>query len=130
VDTADSLPARPAFAGLVYPVTTMAIGLTHGGSRDNLLGPNPPAQLIAARSPLNHVDAVTPPCFLVHAFDDDTVPVGGSVAWITACRKANVSVEAHLFAKGGHGFGFGLPRDNPGSRWPDLFALWMRQAGG
>ena len=130
VDAADSLPARPVFAGLVYPVTTMAIGLTHGGSRDNLLGSNPPAQLIAARSPLNHVDGATPPCFLVHAFDDDTVPVGDSLAWITACRKAKVSVEAQLFAKGGHGFGFSLPRDNPGSHWPDLFALWMRQAGG
>lgn len=130
IDAADALPARPAFAGLVYPVTTMAIGLTHGGSRDNLLGPNPSAQLIAARSPLNHVDAATPPCFLVHAFDDGTVPVADSLAWITACKKANVSVEAHLLAEGGHGFGFGLRRDNPGSRWPGLFALWVRKHGG
>jgi hypothetical protein len=29
-----------------------------------------------------------------------------------------------LFATGGHGFGLHLPKDNPGSLWPDLFALW------
>jgi acetyl esterase/lipase len=130
IDAADALPARPAFAALVYPVTTLAIGMTHGGSRDNLLGPTPSAQLIAARSPLNHVGSVMPPCFLVHAMDDATVPVANSLAWITACQKANVSVEAHLFAEGGHGFGLHLPPDNPGSRWPDLFALWVRKHGG
>jgi acetyl esterase/lipase len=130
VDAADRLSARPAFAGLIYPVTSMAVGLTHGGSRDNLLGPKPTPQLIAARSPLQHVSAATPPCFLVHAFDDDTVPIANSLAWATACKKAQVSVEAHLLAEGGHGFGFHLPRDNPGSRWPDLFALWMRKHRG
>jgi hypothetical protein len=34
-----------------------------------------------------------------------------------------------LFATGGHGFGLHLPKDNPGSLWPDLFALWMRRHG-
>jgi acetyl esterase/lipase len=130
VDAADALSARPAFAGLIYPVTTMAVGLTHGGSRDALLGPSPSPALIAARSPLEHIASDTPPCFLVHAFDDDTVPVADSLAWISACKKAKVSVEAHLLARGGHGFGLHLPSDNPGSRWPDLFALWLRQHGG
>ena len=105
-----------------------AIGLTHGGSRDNLLA-RARAQLIAARSPLNHVDAATPPCFLVHAFDDGTVPVANSLAWITACKKANVSVEAHLFAEGGHGFGFTCPRQ-PRLTLARPFALWMRKHGG
>jgi acetyl esterase/lipase len=130
VDGADAQSAKPAFAGLIYPVTSMAVGLTHGGSRDNLLGPSPSPQLIAARSPLQHVGAATPPCFLVHAFDDGTVPVANSIAWITACEKAKVPVEAHLLAEGGHGFGLHLPASNTGSRWPDLFALWMRRHGG
>ena len=129
VDPADSLPARPAFAGLIYPVTTMEPG-THGGSRDNLLGPNPSAALLAARSPVLHVSSATPPSFVVAAFDDGTVPVANSLEWVDACRRAKVGVEAHLFAEGGHGFGFHLPRDNPGSRWPDLFAIWMRRHGG
>jgi acetyl esterase/lipase len=128
VDAADQLPARPAYVGLIYPVTTLG-GETHGGSRDNLLGLNAPADLIAARSPVLHVTASTPPSFVLAAFDDGTVPVDNSFEWIAACRQAKVSVEAHLLAQGGHGFGFHLPRDNPGSRWPDLFALWMRQHG-
>jgi acetyl esterase/lipase len=129
VDAADSVSARPAFAGLIYPVTTLGAG-THGGSRDNLLGTNAPAELIAARSPVLHVTAATPPSFVVAAFDDGTVPIANSFEWIEACRRARTSVEAHLLAQGGHGFGFHLPRANPGSRWPDLFALWMRQHGG
>lgn len=129
VDAADRLSARPAFLGLVYPVTTLETG-THGGSRDNLLGPNAPADLIAARSPVLQVTGATPPSFVVAAFDDGTVPIDHSLKWIAASRQANVPVEAHLLAEGGHGFGFHLPRDNPGSRWPDLFALWMRRHGG
>lgn len=130
VDAADTLSAKPAFAGLIYPVTTLAVGLTHGGSRDSLLGPSPAPRLIAARSPLQHISAATPPCFLLHAFDDDTVPVANSLAWITACKKADVSVEAHLIAEGGHGFGLHLPPANSGSLWPDLFAIWLRKHGG
>ena len=48
----------------------------------------------------------------------------------SACRLAKVPVEAHLFSEGGHGFGLHLPKELPGSRWPDLFALWMRKHGG
>lgn len=129
VDGSDDLPARPAFVGLIYPVTTMGAG-THGGSRSNLLGTSPSAELVAARSPVLHVGASTPPSFLVAAFDDDTVPIDNSFNWIDACRKSKVSIEAHLLAEGGHGFGFHLASDNPGSRWPDLFALWTREHGG
>jgi acetyl esterase/lipase len=129
VDAADRLSARPAYVGLIYPVTTLGHE-THGGSRDNLLGPGAGADLIAARSPVLHVSPSTPPSFVVAAFDDGTVPIDNSFEWIAACRQAKVSVEAHLLAQGGHGFGLHLPHDNPGSRWPDLFALWMRQHGG
>jgi acetyl esterase/lipase len=82
------------------------------------------------RSPQRHITSATPPSFVVHAFDDPLVPVDNSLRWIAASRDAKVPVEAHLFAEGGHGFGFHLPADNPASRWPDLFALWMRKHGG
>jgi acetyl esterase/lipase len=130
VDAADRLTARPAFAGLIYPVATLQPEMTHGGSRDSLLGPNPPAALVQQRSPERHITSATPPSFVVHAFDDNVVPIDNSIQWIAACRRAKVPVEAHLLAEGGHGFGLHLPRDNPGSRWPDLFALWMRKHGG
>lgn len=130
VDEADALPAKPAFAALIYAVTTLRPNEGHRGSLDNLLGPNPATSLIDARSPLLHVGSQTPPCFLVHAIDDGTVPVANSVDWMAACRAANVPVEAHFFTEGGHGFGLHLPRDQSGSRWPDLLALWMRKHGG
>ena len=130
VDAADRLSAKPAFTGLVYPVATFNPAFTHAQSRDNRLGPNPPAELVAARSPERHVTSATPPSFVVHAFDDGLVPVDNSLAWIAAARAAKVPIEAHLLTDGGHGFGLHLPKENPGSRWPDLFALWMRKHGG
>jgi acetyl esterase/lipase len=129
MDAADRLSAKPAFLGLIYPVATFDPDVTHADSRDNLLGKGASAELAAARSPQRHVTPATPPSFVVHAFDDPLVPIDNSFRWIAASRDAKVSVEAHLFAEGGHGFGFHLPVGNPGSRWPDLFALWMRQHG-
>ena len=96
VDAADCLSARPAFAGLIYPVTTLGAE-THGGSRDNLFGPNAPAELIAARSPVLHVTGSTPPSFVVAAFDDGTVPIDNSLQWIDAvppCKDQRRSASA------------------------------------
>ena len=124
------VPESPAFTGLIYPIATLDPDVTHGDSRDSLLGKDAASELVAARSPQRHVNSATPPSFVVHAFDDGLVPIENSFRWIAAVRAAKVPVEAHLLAEGGHGFGLHLPRDNPGSRWPDLFALWMRQHGG
>jgi dipeptidyl aminopeptidase/acylaminoacyl peptidase len=90
-----------------------------------LFGDHAPAALVDARSPVLHLGADTPPCFLVHAHNDGIVPVENSLDWIAACRAARVPVEAHLFGEGGHGFGLHLPPNLPGSRWPELFALWI-----
>jgi acetyl esterase/lipase len=130
VDEADRLPARPAFAGLIYPVTSLKYWRRRPDSGTPLLGRNPPPQLVEARSPVLHVTAETPPCFLVHSLDDPVVALENSLDWIAACRAAKVPVEAHLFAAGGHGYGLHLPKDLPGSSWPDIFATWMRKNGG
>jgi dipeptidyl aminopeptidase/acylaminoacyl peptidase len=95
-----------------------------------LLGSRPAAALVDARSPVLRVTRETPPAFLVHAFDDPVVPPENSLLWIAASRAAGVAVEAHLFAAGGHGFGLHLPPDLAGSRWPELFNLWLRKHGG
>jgi len=130
LDAADRLSARPAFVGLIYPVISLDPKETLGSSAPNLLGPNPSAELVTARSPALHVSKDTPPSFIAAAADDGLVLPANSLHWVTACLAAKASVEAHLFADGGHGFGLHLPRDLPGSRWPDLFALWMRKHGG
>jgi acetyl esterase/lipase len=125
LDAADRLSARPAFAGLVYPVTDLAIG----DSARMLVGgaDAPPATLSAARSPVRRVARETPPSFLVHAIDDPVVPLEHSLGWIAACRERGVPVEAHFFQQGGHGFGLHLPAELGGSQWPDLFDRWIRK---
>jgi acetyl esterase/lipase len=130
IDAADRLSARPAFVGLVYPVISLDPKTTLGTSAGNLLGANPTPEQVAARSPAEHVTADTPPSFIAAAVDDGLVLIGNSLEWIDACRRAKVTVEAHLFSEGGHGFGLHLPKEMTGSRWPDLFALWMRKDGG
>ena len=127
VDAADRLSARPHYMGLVYPVASFQPGVGHDDSRDNLLGAGAGAAAIAAHSPADHVRTDTPPCFLVHAFDDTTVPVGASLAMIDGCRRARVPVEAHLFESGGHGFGVPPQADAPAYAWPELFIAWLRR---
>jgi dipeptidyl aminopeptidase/acylaminoacyl peptidase len=56
--------------------------------------------------------------------------VWNSFRWAGALMGQGVPAELHVFSEGGHGFGLHLPRDSSGSRWPDLFALWMRKHGG
>ena len=71
------------------------------------------------------VDAKTPPCFLVHAFDDLDVPVDNSFLMLQALRGAGRPVKVHLFEQGGHGFGVG-PAGLRCARWPQLFDDWVR----
>jgi len=66
---------RPDFAILGYPVITMQEGLTHGGSRQNLLGQNPEEDLVNLYSCELQVSIKTPPAFLFHAEDDKVVPI-------------------------------------------------------
>lgn len=122
VDAADRLSARPDIAGLVYPVVTLNGPATHGGSRDNLLGPDAPIEAREHRSVERRVDADTPPLFLVHAQDDGAVPVANSIMLYQAMTDHKRPAEMHLFDQGGHGFGTRLPATMPGSIWPRLFA--------
>ena len=70
------------------------------------------AALERAHSPHLNVPADAPPCFLLHAEDDASVPVGNTLLLREALRARNVPVETHLFPDGGHGFGL-RPRPRP-----------------
>lgn len=127
VDAADQLPARPHYAGLIYPVTSFQPGIGHDASRDNLLGTGADAASVARHSPAEHIRTDTPPCFFIHAMNDDAVPVAASLAMLDACRHARVPAEAHLFETGGHGFGVPQQADAPAHGWPELFMAWSRR---
>jgi acetyl esterase/lipase len=128
VDATDELSARPFAAGLVYPVVTMEQPWTHAMSRNLLLGETPSKEEVEHRSPEHHVVASTPPIFIVHAFDDDAVPVENSLRLMAAMREARRPVEAHLLQAGGHAFGVGVP-GTPSGHWTSLFSSWLGRLG-
>lgn len=118
---------RPDFEILVYPVISFSDSIGHVGSRDNLLGKNPDSQKIKEYSNELQVTAQTPPAFLVHAKDDDAVPVQNSIAYCEALKKKKVSCEIYLYENGGHGFG--LVNNTSSVKWMDLVAAWMKKKG-
>jgi acetyl esterase/lipase len=118
--------SRPDFAVLVYPVISMAEGVGHGGSRQNLLGANADIALVERWSTDRQVTAKTPPTFLVHASDDEGVLVKNSLLFYEALVAHNVPAELHVYEVGGHGFGM-LRGDRPADRWPEQLEPWLKQ---
>ena len=49
------------------------------------------------------ITPVTPPVFVWHTMEDETVPVENTLLLLNALHKAGVPCEAHLFEKGCHG---------------------------
>ena len=74
---------------------------------------------------LDLVSKDTPPAFLVHAYDDDLCKVEESTRYAQKLFEHNVSVEMHLFPKGGHGFGIGREDDGT-DQWVQLCVRWLK----
>jgi len=121
----DAVSARPDFVALLYPVVTMADPYAHKGSREALLGPKPSKELVEKTSLELQVTRETPPLFLVHTAEDQSVPVENSIALYAALRKAGVPAEMHVYEKGPHGFGL-RPDLGTTSEWPRRFGEWLR----
>ncbi len=120
--------ARPDFALLIYPVISMQQAATHGESRKNLLGEDPPAELVNHFSNERMVDGETPPAFLVHSADDKAVPVLNSIAYLQALQAEGIPAELHIYQEGGHGYGL-APAGGTESGWPEACLAWLRQNG-
>ncbi|EJL26989.1 esterase/lipase [Caulobacter sp. AP07] len=129
VDAADALSARPDLSALIYPVISMVDGPAHAGSRTQLLGAAPSADLIARYSPDQGVTAQVPPVFLLHAADDTSVPVANSLMMFAALRAKAIPTEMHIFEEGGHGFGLRGVVGKPVAAWPGLFETFAKRHG-
>ena len=101
-DPIEQQSSRPDFAWFVYPVVTMG-EFTHIGSKMELLGENPPADLVRLYSNELHVSAHTPPVFIAHAIDDKPVRIENSRQFVAAMQKHQRSVELLELPSGGHG---------------------------
>ena len=117
--------SKPNFSILIYPVISMQKNITHMGSRNNLIGKHPTDAIVNFYSNDLQVNAYTPPTFLIHASDDDGVPVENSLLYYQALRKNKVPVEMHIYPTGGHGFGLATGNRSLES-WTALMIQWMR----
>jgi endo-1,4-beta-xylanase len=103
-DSIDKVSSRPDFAVLAYP-----------GIR--------PERLAVVKD--------TPPTFMVVAADDN--PATAVAAYFSKLKAAGVPAEAHIYSKGGHGFGMTgrttAFRDLPVSHWPEQFLAWLKERG-
>jgi len=126
-DSLDAVSFRPDFMILVSPVVSMGV-FAHAGSRENLLGAGPSAELRAAYSNESRVTPATPTCFLVHAFDDRVVPVQNSLMFYRALVDKGISSSLHVFPEGDHAIAL---RGNPGSTelWTALGEMWLKEKG-
>ena len=127
-DPVERVSCRPDFMVLIYPVISMQDGITHGGSKQNLLGDDPPADLVELMSGERQVTAQAPPTFLVHSNDDRAVPSENSVLFYLALRKAGVPAEMHIYLEGGHGYGM-RPSCFAARDWPGRCEAWLRAQG-
>lgn len=123
LDNPNHTSLRPDFAVLIYPVISFNDSIMHKGSKENLIGKNAPASLVHRFSNEEQVTAQTPPSFLVHAADDDVVPVANSLDFVKALVKNKVPAELHLYQNGGHGFGMHNKTTN--DEWMERLRNWM-----
>lgn len=124
--TDPAVSVRPDFSLLIYPVITFGNLNTHSGSRDNLIGKNPPEDKIKFYSNDEQVTAETPPAFLISTADDG-VPAENSISYFVACKKNHVPAEMHIYEKGGHGYALKKKGLGPFESWPDRMEDWMRE---
>lgn len=129
LDAADALSAKPHSAAPIYPVISMTTPDAHAGSRELLVGKAASPALESAHSPHVQVPANAPPFFLLHAEDDDAVPVNNTLLLRAALKTKNVRAETHLFEFGGHGFGLRKAIGKPVEVWPELWRAWARTTG-
>jgi acetyl esterase/lipase len=101
-DPIDRLSARPNFVIQIYPGP---LGIPATVARD------------------------APPAFLAAA-DDDACCSEPVVKLLLAYREAKVPVEAHIFARGGHGFNMGYRSKLATLKgWPQRLADWLADSG-
>lgn len=122
-DPVERQSSRPDLGILCYPVITLGV-FTHQGSKNNLLGKDPPPDLVWSLSNELQVSPRTPPCFLWHTYEDNGVPVENSLLFAAALRRAGVPFDLHVFERGRHGIGLA-----GGHPWTKDCLFWLRQRG-
>jgi acetyl esterase/lipase len=122
-DEIDRESSRPDVGILCYAVITLG-EKTHQGSKKNLLGENPPEDLVKLLSNELQVTGDTPPTFLWHTAEDTAVPAENSLMFAMALQKNGVPYDLHIYEKGRHGMG--LANGHP---WTEECLRWLKSRG-
>ncbi len=130
-DAVDRQSSRPDFGVLCYAVISMEDGVTHGGSKANLLGKEPDPKLVELLSNEKQVTKNTPPCFVWSTQEDKAVLVTNSLRFVAALQQNGIAYDFHVYPKGPHGIGLsegknGVPAGDIHPWGKDLL-FWMRQ---
>jgi acetyl esterase/lipase len=124
IDNPSKVSLRPDFQILIYPVITMK-DFGHAGSKENLIGKDPTPEQIQYYSNELNVNEQTPPAFIVHAINDDAVPVQNVHVYDSALKANKVSSTLYLYEKGGHGFGMKNPTAS--EQWTTPLTAWIQK---
>lgn len=123
---------RPDAVILGYPVIT-AGEYAHRGSFAQLAGSSDPAAQ-AVFTLEDKITPRTPPVFVWHTMEDQTVPVENTLLLLGALRRAGVPCEAHLFEKGVHGTSISTAEVDAADRhrghWVQLCLEWLGETFG
>lgn len=119
---------------LCYPVASMATEWTHGGSRRNLLGDAPAAEVVADLSaeamPAERI-AGMPPVFIFHTHEDSVVKLGPILQLALRMKQAGRPYALHVYEKGPHGLGLGTKPYDPAKLhpWAGECGRWLAAHG-
>ena len=127
VDPIDKESSRPDLGILCYAVITLG-DKTHQGSKHNLLGKDPEAEMVKFLSNELQVTKDTPPCFVWHTAEDKAVPVENSLQFAAALQKNGVPFDLHVYQKGRHGIGLAdkAPFTNA-HPWSRDLVFWLKE---
>jgi acetyl esterase/lipase len=130
-DPIERASCRPDFAIICYGVISMEDGVTHGGSKNNLLGKDPDPALVQLLSNDKQVTKDTPPCFVWSTGEDKAVPPENSFRFVNALRANNVPYDFHIYQKGPHGIGLSRGKGGVAADevhpWGQDLLFWLRQ---
>jgi acetyl esterase/lipase len=128
-DPVERLSSRPDLGILCYPVISMG-ELTHAGSRQNLLGNNPPPDLVRQLSNELQVTRETPPCFVWHTWEDQAVKVENALEFAAALQRHGVPFDLHIYQQGRHGIGLqDKPPFTQAHPWTHDLRFWLKARG-
>lgn len=123
-DHYEAASARPDFAALLFPVVSLRKPFDTTRTRKEIIGENATREAENAWSLDTFATKDAPPMILFSAVDDPITPPGHNLVLFEALRAAGASIELHIFAEGGHGWGLGTPAQTL-SQWPALFGAWL-----